>query len=334
MQNDEKIMLTPKSDSLLLADKPIVDPEHDRLGYATFARHLAESICKMAPPEGLVVAIYGPWGSGKTSLLNLVVHYLQEKPESEQPIIVRFNPWWFSGHEDLTKRFFAQLQAVLSKSEVMEKLRKKLAIFAELISEAPIPYASIAKTVADLLEDKDVFELKTDITKALKEQQKRIWVIIDDIDRLTSDEIRQLFRLIKAVADFPNIVYLLAFDREVVVKAVEQMQDSSGEAYLEKIVQVPFELPLPDKTSLRKLLFERLQAILADIPDELFDQTYWGNVYLDGIEHFITTPRDIIRLTNTLSVTYPAVKGEVNPVDFIAVETLRVFCPLAYDIIR
>jgi len=334
MQNDEKIMLTPKSDSLLLADKPIVDPEHDRLGYATFARHLAESICKMAPPEGLVVAIYGPWGSGKTSLLNLVVHYLQEKPESEQPIIVRFNPWWFSGHEDLTKRFFAQLQAVLSKSEVMEKLRKKLAIFAELISEAPIPYASIAKTVAGLLEDKDVFELKTDITKALKEQQKRIWVIIDDIDRLTSDEIRQLFRLVKAVADFPNIVYLLAFDREVVVKAVEQMQDSSGEAYLEKIVQVPFELPLPDKTSLRKLLFERLQAILADIPDELFDQTYWGNVYLDGIEHFITTPRDIIRLTNTLSVTYHAVKGEVNPVDFIAVETLRVFCPLAYDIIR
>jgi len=51
MQNDEKIMLTPKSDSLLLADKPIVDPEHDRLGYATFARHLAESICKMAPPD-------------------------------------------------------------------------------------------------------------------------------------------------------------------------------------------------------------------------------------------------------------------------------------------
>jgi len=57
-------------------------------------------------------------------------------------------------------------------------------------------------------------------------------------------------------------------------------------------------------------------------------------VYLEGIEPFINTPRDIIRLINTLSVTYPPVKGEVNPVDFIAIETIRVFCPIIYDLIR
>jgi len=57
-------------------------------------------------------------------------------------------------------------------------------------------------------------------------------------------------------------------------------------------------------------------------------------VYLEGIEQFIVTPRDVVRLINTLSVTYPPVKGEVNPVDFIAIETIRVFCPAIYDLIR
>ena len=97
---------------------------------------------------------------------------------------------------------------------------------------------------------------------------------------------------------------------------------------------MPFELPIPDKTSLRRILFGRLAGILDDSPNKLFDQTYWYNVYFEGIDYFITTPRDIVRLTNALSVTYPVVKGEVNPIDFIAVETLRLFCPVVYDIIR
>lgn len=321
----------------LSADRPLTDPRDDRLGYAPFAKHLADSICNVSAPEGLVIAINGPWGSGKTTLLNFVVHYLQQKPQGDQPIIVHFNPWWFSGHEDLARRFFDQLQVVLSKRKVTEKqLQRLIADFAELFSEAPLPYASLGKAVAKFVgpKKKDVIELKKVIVDALKKQKRRILVIIDDIDRLTIDEIRDLFRVVKAIADFPNMIYLLAFNKEVVIKAIEQVQGSVGDAYLEKLVQVSFELPLPDKTSLRKLFFERLGIIFADTPSEFFDQTYWANVYLEGIEHFITTPRDIVRLTNALSVTYPAVKGEVNLVDFVALETLRLFCPMAYDIIR
>jgi predicted KAP-like P-loop ATPase len=334
----------------LSADKPMVDPKDDRLGYSPFAKHLAESIYKMSPPEGLVVAIYGPWGSGKTTLLNFVVHYLQQKPRNEQPIIVYFNPWWFSGHEDLTRRFFDQLIATLRSrlKSAGQNLIKSIAKFSEFVSEIPLPsefvatmpYAATAPVAAKVAakalapKHKDVPELKAKIAETLKKRKERILVIIDDIDRLTAEEIRQLFRVIKAVADFPNIVYLLAFDKEVAIKALAETQGISGEDYLEKIVQVPFELPLPDKTLLRQLLFEKLDMILTDSPEELFDQIYWGNVYFEGIDHFINTPRDIIRLTNTLSVTYPSVKGEVNSVDFIAVETLRVFCPMVYDIIR
>jgi predicted KAP-like P-loop ATPase len=119
-----------------------------------------------------------------------------------------------------------------------------------------------------------------------------------------------------------------------VIEALRESQGISGENYLEKIVQFPFELPLPDRSSLYRLLFARLEDIMAGTPEGLFDQTYWGNVFMRGIEHFISTPRKINLLTNTLSVTYPAVQGEVNPVDFIGIETLRIFCPEAYSMIR
>jgi len=287
--------------------------------------------------EGLVMAVYGAWGSGKTSLLNFLLHYLQEKPEDEQPIYMSFNPWWFSGQEGLTRLFFDQLQSkIKGQKSKIKKLRNRLADFADVVSKVPIPYASAGEAVSALVREKtkDVVEIKEEIADLLKDYGSTILILIDDIDRLTAEEIRQLFRLVKAIADFPNIIYILLFDKSVVIEALKQVQNVSGEDYLEKIVQVPFELPLPDKIALRRMLFENLNKIFGDLPPGLFDQNHWNNVYFDGIDHFINTPRDIVRLTNTLSVTYPAVKGEVNPIDFIGVESLRVFSSIAYDVMR
>ena len=325
--------------NILSADNPLIDPKDDRLGYASFAKNLAESLCLMTSSEGLVLAVYGSWGSGKSTLLNFVIHNLEQKPNNEQPIIVRFNPWWFSGQEELTRHFFEQLQVNLKKApNVAKELTENLANFADIVSGLPIPYAEYVKALSDVgkafVQPKDIYKLKEEIEKILKQQKQKILIVIDDIDRLTAEEIRQLFRVIKAVANFPNVIYLLLFDKEVVIKALEEAQGIPGEDYLEKIVQVPFELPIPDQSSLQGLLFEKLNVILSDTPQELFDQTHWGNVFLEGINEFIAKPRDIIRLTNTLSVTYPAVKGEVDPVDFIAIESLRVFCPKIYNVIR
>jgi predicted KAP-like P-loop ATPase len=323
---------------ILSSDKPVTDPKDDRLGYAPFAKQLAENICKMVRPEGLVIALYGPWGSGKSTLLEFIEHYLELKPDEEKLLVVRFNPWWFSGHEDLTKRFFDQLQSTLTNKwkKAGQALQKKLADFSVLISETSLPYTSIGKPIAKAIgpKQKDVPSLKKQIADELKNQSKRILIVIDDIDRLTAEEIRQLFRVIKAVADFPNVVYLLAFDKDVAVRALQEAQGIPGEEYLEKIIQVPLELPSPDKVALRLLFLERLNVILADTPDELFNQTYWSNIYFESIQHFIVTPRDIVRITNALVFTYPAVAGEVNPVDFIAIETIRVFYPFLYEAIR
>lgn len=318
-------------------DTPFINPEQDRLGYATFAKYLADSICKMTFPEGFVLAVYGSWSSGKSTLLNFVVYYLQQKSQEEQPIIVPFNPWLFSGYQDITRRFFDQLQNVLSQhiTSVPKGLRERIADFAKAFAEIPLPYAQAGKAVATIFDDKqkEASELKEEVENTLTQQQRRIVVTIDDIDKLPVEDIKQLFRLLKAIPNFTNVVYLLMFDKEVVIKLLTDGQQTTGQESLEKIIQVAFELPSPDKTSLRRLLFEKLDSVLGETAKQLFNPTRWSNVYFQGIDYFITNLRDIVHLTDMLTVTYPAVECEVNPVDFIALEALRVFCPIVYEII-
>lgn len=334
-KNDSEIL--PEDFSDPSADNALIEPKQDRLGYAPFAQHLADSICQMNFPEGFVIAVYGSSGFGKSTLLNFLTYYLKQKPESEQPIIVPFNPWLFSGGEDITRRFIGQLQTVLSQFKAVSKgILGRITNLAKAVSEIPIPYAQASKALVKLFDDKEkeTSDLKEEVEDTLEKQHTRIVVTIDDIDRLSAEEISQLFYLIKAIPNFTNVVYVLFFDQEFVIKTLADTQPLPGEIYLNQIVQASFELPLPDKTSLRKLLFEKLNGILGDAPKPLLNQNRWGNVYLQGIDYFITNPRDITRLTNILTVTYPAVKGEVNPVDFIAIESLRVFRPMIYDIIR
>lgn len=228
------------------------------------------------------------------------------------------------------------MQNVLSQeSSVPKGLKDRITDFAKFISEIPLPYAQTGKAVATLLDedDKEASELKEEVEDKLLQQQQRIVVTIDDIDRLAADDIMQLFRIFNAIPNFNNVVYVLVFDKEVVMKTITDNKEISRKAYLEKIIQVAFELPIPDKTSLRRLLFQKIDSIFFDIPKQQINQARWSNIYFQGIDHFITSNRDIVRLTNTLTVTYPAVKGEVNPIDFIAIESLRVFCPMIYGII-
>ena len=348
-QQDERLKNNPfaskqKDSSMtkttLSGDRPQENPEdNDALGYAPFAKSLARSIVKMSPESGIVLGIYAAWGSGKTTLLNFVQHYLREY-EAECPRIISFNPWWFTGQEDLARIFFAELFTALGKEDKYKDLREKVATYADLAGLIP-KVGEYAKEIAKAVRptDKSISELKVEIGKALKESKEKLLVIIDDIDRLTAEETRQLFRVVKAVGDFPNVIYLLAFDRDVAANALESIHAGDGHAYLEKIIQVPFALPMPDNAKLRDMFFERVDDILN--PDDkginrfgLLDLGYWWQIYDAGIRPFLETPRDVVRLCNTLTITYPGVHGEVNPADFIAIETLRVFAPSVYDTIR
>ena len=114
-------------------DRPHESPDDDRLDYAPFARALATSIAQMRPCEGLVIAIYGPWGSGKSTVINYVRHYLKHDGGDVLPVV--FNPWWFSGQEDLTLAFFGELLAALP-AKLDDHGRRRIAEFAGTVSKA------------------------------------------------------------------------------------------------------------------------------------------------------------------------------------------------------
>jgi predicted KAP-like P-loop ATPase len=330
----------------LSADRPSTDPAQDLFGHAPFAQTLAKAIRGYRGSDGIVLALYGPWGSGKSTVLAYVQHALEIGPEGDCPVVVPFNPWWFSGQENLAKAFLGQLQAVLpAKYEKFRAFGDKLAEFSEALGGVGDIVGTVSgqgwlggflRGGAKLAgrSPKDVPALKVVLSDLLLEQKKRVLVVIDDIDRLAPEEVRQLFTVIKALADFPYVTYLLAFDREVAATAISEQTGLPGDRYLEKIIQVPFELPRPDRTALRHALFRRIDAVIASNSEVRFDSMHWHNIFYSGLDPLITVPRDVVRLTNALSVTYPAVVGEVNPVDFIAIEALRVFLPRVYDAIR
>jgi len=343
--------------SSLSADLPLINPKLDRFGYAPFAESLAKALCNMhVLDDGFVIGIYARWGSGKSTLLNFVRYYLDNLPLSYYPlIIVPFNPWWFSGQENIARHLFDKIERALSPKRFVwfrrpfrRSIRKAFATLADAASDIPWKGAPFVKAAGKIVQPTqiDIENAKKQIDTKLRSQANnasiaKILVLIDDVDRLTAEEIRQLFSLIKTVADLPNVVYLLAFDDDVVCKALSSVQDLvSGTAYLEKIVQLPIHLPKPSQTALYQLLMDKLQRIFSDSAEFLPEQRPEisddrnQNKWQIQIMKFITSPRDIVRLINALSVTYYAVKGEVDPVDFTIMEVFRVFRPFIYDTIR
>src|SRR5437016_2569129 len=86
---------------LYQGDRAIESPNEDRFGRAEFARRIAQVIAKRQDAGSIVVGIYGPWGDGKTSVLNMVGHFLNDFPNT---ITFRFNPWRFSSEDQLLKQ--------------------------------------------------------------------------------------------------------------------------------------------------------------------------------------------------------------------------------------
>jgi predicted KAP-like P-loop ATPase len=257
---------------------------------------------------------------------------------------LEFNPWLFSGKEDLAQAFLNQLQSVLSMgNESFKKLKEKLAVFGQNIGNL-LDLSGLTKGAGKELgeilskvlrsEPQNIAILKKEIREILLEEKTRIIVFIDDIDRLDKEEARQLFSVIKVLADFPYMFYILAFDREAIAEALDSGGCLSGDRFLEKIIQVPFEIPIVDRTILRNFLFKNLDALINGHSAVPFDSNHWTGVFLRGLDSFFRLPRDVIRFLNSISVTFPAICKEVNPVDFIAVEAIRVFKPDLYEFIR
>lgn len=323
-------------------DLPIHSAAEDKLNRKCFAQSLAKALLDYSAPSSFSVGLFGEWGSGKTSLINMVLEEIERMDEST--IIVRFNPWLCSDSKQLITQFFKQLaRAIKMKKDRADQLWGLIDQYSDVLEAAnAIPVAGAAFVAAGRVlkskartrvaeKESDLQGKKDDIVNALYSHKTKIVVAIDDIDRLSEEEIISVFQLVKSLGDFPNTVYLLAFDYNVVIKALSEVQQGDGKEYLEKIIQVPFEIPTPNLLSIHETLFSKIDSILDECAAENWDKNKWTNLFQFVLKGYISSIRDVIRYTNVFYLKYTLLKEETNPVDLLGLTAIQVFEPSLYS---
>lgn len=318
----------------ITADNPITKPEDDALGRTKPAQSFAEQVLTLDSTEGVVVGVLGPWGSGKTSFINLARQRLKDAGVA----VLEFNPWMFSGADQLVQAFFVELSAQL-------KLRRDLAEIGKLVEDYGEAFSGLAwlplagpwiergraasKLLAKLLQRKKegVRGRQLKVRDALSKLPNPIVVILDDIDRLTTPEIRDVFKLVRLTANFPQVIYLLAFDRIRVEQALGE-QGIPGRDYLEKILQIGIDLPAVPAEVLNSQIFKAIDTALCSIQNPgHFDADVWPDVFMEVVRPLIRNMRDVRRYSAAIHGTVRDLGGRVALVDVLALEATRVFLP-------
>jgi predicted KAP-like P-loop ATPase len=319
-------------------DRPLSSKSDDKLNRAPFAERVAAVLRALPKGAGVVVSIHGPWGDGKTTVLNMLHADLDADGATAT---VEFNPWRFTDEPAMLAGFFRVLAGVIrakltTKGEDIAGWVEKIGRLASVVDDRFGKAGKLARDSAEAsLED-----LRSRLSEALAKADKRIVVLVDDIDRLDKHETHTLFRLIKACADFPNVCYVLAFDDVAVAKSLGERygagDEASGRAFLEKIIQVPLKLPVAMKEDLRSLCFQQVDQAIGAAGIELTKEDVGGFVsgFDRGISIRLDTPRAAKRYGNGLMFALPMLKGEVNIVDLLLIEAVRAFYPAIYDVIR
>ncbi|MBA3986124.1 MAG: hypothetical protein H0X63_06035 [Flavobacteriales bacterium] len=317
--------------------------------------------------ESIVFGLFGAWGEGKTSIINFIQSEISK--QGEDYIQITFNPWRFTDEAALLTSFFNTLASEIKKripEEIQTKSKKKnwvkkkwerittfddepLKTSTENIGELIQKYGKItaifgagevAETIGKAISNVNLDKLKTRIEKLLEENKKRIIIYLDDIDRLDKSEIHSIFRLVKLTGDFSYTAYILSFDQEMVASAIGerfgQGDKKAGECFLEKIIQVPLNIPKAQPDSLKKFCFKLVDNALNINAISLTEEEVQRFVYqfTTNVLSRLTAPRLAVRYGNTLSFTMPLLKGEVNMVDLMLIEALRVFYPEHYYFVK
>jgi len=320
------------------SDSPLSNPEGDRFSRWPFAKRVSDVIAKRNDPSSIVIGLFGAWGDGKTTVLNFIEESLKVNPNV---ICIRFNPWRYGTEDQLLEGFFLDIAEALDTKLITtgDKIKD---IFKKVVPAAAgaLGQKDIGDSVAQFMSGPTLSELRSRIESALEDAKKRVVILADDIDRLEKEEIHATFRLVKLTADFKYTSYVLAFDEQVVSSALQDRYgagtENAGKAFLEKIIQVPLNLPSVDKKVIRNFCFEGVDRALGLSDIKLTDQQCqeFARDFSIAFDKKIKTPRKAKQYGNILMFSLPILKGETNPVDLMLIEGVRVFYPKLYETIK
>ena len=160
-------------------DSPIKYERQDKLNRAKFAQSVSKSIMKTRKGNNsIVIGLMGGWGTGKSSLLNLIENSITDVN------IVRFNPWNYYSQQTLFTSFFDELTNTLPLSnQIKTKFHKyKNKIYATGISlgSSVVPQVGAMANLISDSEPNTLNKIKEELNVVFKKQKKTV-VIIDDI---------------------------------------------------------------------------------------------------------------------------------------------------------
>lgn len=337
-------------------DRPIQSEDEDRFGFAALADRIADSLTTQAADKGFVFGLEGKWGSGKSSLLALVLKRLRGM-EATKVASVEFRPWLIGDRGQLLAALFEDLAkaiagleyasgdatgetkiAAKSVAEQVKSFARHLGPVGKLAGVAGlfVPGASmvgdvlekLAAAAAEQANGPTLVAQKERLSEALLKLDCRIVVAIDDVDRLEPREVAELLRLVRSVADFPNVSYLLCYDARALVRSIETGTGvARGAAYLEKIVQTEVAVPRPESFALRRWFSSELQSFASCPPEraghlqQVIDET--GGRVLEN-------PRAVVRVLDSLRVYWPSLKDRVDLADLVWLRMIAVGSPNFY----
>jgi predicted KAP-like P-loop ATPase len=262
---------------------------------------------------------------------------------------VRFSPWLVAGRAELATALLSELARALGEKFGSDVKNAFASILKRLAEVAPIAGAGIdiatgagfgkvisaGATWSSGLASKwtsgpTLDELRENLRTLLRSlNDRRVLIVVDDLDRLTPSEASEMVSLVKSLGDLPNVIYLLSYDQKNLEKLLDGGTSLNGRDYLQKIIQYPLHLPPISHRKLSKILDADLSELLGELdPHDVKRVGYtWHYIF----RHFLKTPRDVRLYTNALTVSVSAQRDFVDPIDLMILELLRLHEPDLYS---
>ncbi|MFE0251779.1 P-loop NTPase fold protein [Streptomyces sp. NPDC059010] len=334
----------------LLGDDP-VNAAGDELDRKRFSEHMIRVINRVrAQSESSVIALIGPWGSGKSSILEMVKDSIDElsvaeDEESPEWRVAEFNPWIHSDSLSMYVGFYSELRACLPGGERWSEARESIGSWIQNAAplgklggiarvDASSAFEKLAEKVAG---DTSAATKKGKVEEALKECSVSILVMMDDLDRLTPDELLEVFKMIRLLGRLPNVYYLLSYDEQTLMDVLCRTDlafadQERARSYLEKMVQVRLDMPALGDAQRAHLVNSSLNAVLENNAISLPEAslTAIASLWGEALSARLTTPRAIRRFFAQVDSSYVTVADEVNFIDFLALTFLRTHEPRVY----
>lgn len=270
----------------IVGDQPTRDP---KLGFESYASALIDAI-EGGQPAQYTLGLYGPWGSGKSSLLGALASGLRDNGKT---VVIEFDAWRYQPGGELVASLLTLIARSLSGHAKLREFGEKIwrvvtaMVRATSLSVGEItgPKATIdGEVLVDALSQS---RAPLNFVDAIQEMRaaadavsgERIVVLIDDLDRCSPSNLVSVLETINNVMDLEGFVFVIALDYDVLVKAITVAYPHvSGHEFIEKMVQIPFRVPplntasahvlrdlLPNLNSLVSLQDERFQSTLLEV---------------------------------------------------------------------